>query len=439
LAAVVLAAWGLLLPLGAVAAADGDGPRSITLLHTNDLHARLLPDDRQRGGFATLAAVIRRECAASAGCLVLDAGDMVQGTPVSSLFRGVPVFELAGLLGLDASTLGNHEFDYGWESIARFRETAPFPILSANVVDAEGNLLADHASTVLEVNGVRVGIMGALTERLPDLTTADKTGPWRALPVVETVQRHLPGLQAVSDLVVVLGHLTADEEQALVEGVETLPVVISGHPHRGMERPTVVEGRIVVRVQSYGRQLGRLDLKVDVAADRVVDWSWKAIDIHARRIEPDPDVERSVQLWESRVSDVVDVPIGRSRRRYSHDETRELVERALRESSAADLAYVNRGGIRDGIPRGELLARHVWNVMPFDNHLVVGRFAGHELPHFLLEERGLDREGTYTLATLDFVARRWKEQGLADLSSAETGPLVRDVIIGWIRERGVLP
>ncbi len=105
--------------------------RQLTILHTNDLHARLMPLSDGRGGFAYLAATIRRERSNCDHCILLNAGDLVQGTPVSTLFHGLPVYEIANMLGYDAGTLGNHEFDYGWLQARKFVQTAKYPIVSA--------------------------------------------------------------------------------------------------------------------------------------------------------------------------------------------------------------------------------------------------------------------------------------------------------------------
>jgi 2',3'-cyclic-nucleotide 2'-phosphodiesterase (5'-nucleotidase family) len=410
----------------------------LTILHTNDLHARLLPDDRDRGGFARLAAAIRRECARAEACLVLDAGDLVQGSPVSSLYRGVPVFDVANLLGLDASTLGNHEFDYGWETIPRFLEAAEFPVVAANVADARGNVAGDAPYIVLEAGGIHVGVIGVLTARLDTLTVSRNVGPWKVLPVVETIEHYLPEVRRRSDLVVVVGHLLEDEENAILSGIQGVSVLVAGHGHEGLDGPKVVDGRLAVRVRGYGLELGRLDLGLDAESGTVVDWEWEAIPILARSVDPDRRTAERVAYWESKVTEVVDVAIGEARRSLRPDEVRSLIERALRDGTGADLAYVNPGGVRDSLPRGPLLARHVWNVMPFDNHVVVGEFAGRELPRWLVEERRLDPDRTYRLATMDFVAATWEERGSADLAFTDTGRLVRDVIIDWIRERGVI-
>src|SRR5580693_5917120 len=130
--------WLLLFALSALA----QDVRPLTILHSNDLHAHLLPDDQGMGGFAYLATAVREQRAHSAASLYLNAGDLVQGTPVSTLFQGLPIYEIANHLGFDASTLGNHEFDYGWQRIQDFVKAAQFPIVSANVGNDQGAFLA---------------------------------------------------------------------------------------------------------------------------------------------------------------------------------------------------------------------------------------------------------------------------------------------------------
>src|SRR5205814_1281222 len=140
--------------------------RTLTILHTNDLHARLMPLENQHGGFAYLASVIRRERANCTDCILLNAGDVAQGTPVSTIFHGLPVFEIANLLGFDAATLGNHDFDYGWMQARKFIDVAKYPIVSANIVGAKGELFTRKPYVILQVNGLRVAVIGAMTDDL---------------------------------------------------------------------------------------------------------------------------------------------------------------------------------------------------------------------------------------------------------------------------------
>src|SRR5947208_6788568 len=126
--------------------------RTLTILHTNDLHSRLLPLENHRGGFAYLASAIRRERAHCSDCILLNAGDVAQGTPVSTIFHGLPVFEIVNLLGYDAATLGNHDFDYGWMQTRKFIRTARYPIVSSNVAGADRQLFAPKPYLPLAAN-----------------------------------------------------------------------------------------------------------------------------------------------------------------------------------------------------------------------------------------------------------------------------------------------
>jgi 2',3'-cyclic-nucleotide 2'-phosphodiesterase (5'-nucleotidase family) len=154
-----LAGAALCLPLA------GQNIRPLTILHSNDIHAHLLPDAKGNGGMARLATAVRREKQNCTPCLYLNAGDIVQGTPVSTIFRGTPVYEIANLLGIDVSTLGNHEFDYGWKRTLQFAKIARFPIVSANVVDEAGRPITGKPWVIKDAGGIRVGIIGEMLAR----------------------------------------------------------------------------------------------------------------------------------------------------------------------------------------------------------------------------------------------------------------------------------
>ncbi len=411
--------------------------RSLTILHTSDLHARLLPDAKRRGGFAHMVTAIRREREGCHSCLLLNAGDLVQGSPVSTLFRGRPVYELANLFGFDASTLGNHEFDYGWKKITEFISVARFPIVSANVVDNKGRLLARRAYIIQTVNGIRVAVIGELTADLPELSTPDLTGPWHAAPVLENVKRYAAEVRDRSDLIVVLAHITAKEEDQILREA---PVVISGHVHAGLQAPKKMQERVAVRVKAWGEELGRLDLKVDVKKKSVVQSTWKRIPIDADAIPAAPDVAALVKQWEAKVSKVVDVPIGEAKREFAGADLKALMEKAMAEETGANFGFQNEGGIRDFLPTGTILARNIWNIMPFDNRVVVGRFKGSQLPPAVVKGRTIDPNREYTLAVNDFSAFNQKaEMGVTGLKFPQKGgPFQRDLLINWIKKKKVI-
>ena len=414
--------------------------RTLTILHSNDLHARLLPLEDGRGGFARLATAVRRERAGSSACLYLNAGDLVQGTPVSTIYKGLPVYEIANLFGIDAATLGNHEFDYGWQMIPKFLRAARYPIVAANVEDASGKRLTDHAYVILKAGGLRVAVIGALTTDMVNLSTPKTRGPWQTLPIVAAVRRQAREVRDQSDLIVLLAHLTLPEEAEALAELKEIPVIVTGHVHKGLEAPVSRDGRVLVRVASYGVELGRLDLKVDTSTKALVSWTHKKIPIDGS-VAPAEDVAKVVAHWEAEVAKVVNGPIGEARREFTRPEVRHMMERAMTEVMGTDFAWLNAGGVRDALPKGRLLARHVWNIMPFDNVVVVGKFKGRDLPTAVKAGRAIEPEREYSLAVTDFnVATQSSPTGMGStgLVFPQEGPLLRDLFIDWIKKKQVL-
>jgi 2',3'-cyclic-nucleotide 2'-phosphodiesterase (5'-nucleotidase family) len=419
--------------------------RPLTILDSNDLHAHMLPDDRGNGGFARLATAVRQEKAHCSACLYLNAGDLVQGTPVSTLFHGSPVYEVANLLGIDAGTLGNHEFDYGYRRVEEFVKIARYPIVSANVVDERGQPVTGHPYVIKNVGGIRVGIIGAvLGDMVGTVITKDSVGPWKVLPVVETVRRYALELRDRTDIIVVLGHLHDREEvDAILHQVPEVSVVVAGHTHVAYKSMMNVDGRVAVLVDSYGEQLGRLDLEVDMGAKRLKSAEWKKIAI-TKSYSKDPAVKQLVDTWEAKVTKLVDTPIGESTMRMDSrsEALRKLVERAMAEEAGADIAWINTGNLRDNLPEGRILTRNLWNILPFDNYIVMGKFKGRDLPRSVTDRYPVEPDREYTVATSDFTATN---QSAADqfnttgMRFPKTGPLQRDAVIDWIKKKKVVP
>ena len=168
--------------------------------------------------------------------------------------------------------------------------------------------------------------------------------------------------------------------------------------------------------------------------------SWKRIPEKAATAPPAEDVARAVEQWESKVRKIVDVPIGTAKRGFTREELKPVIEQAMAEEMGTDLAFIQVGGIRDSLPQGTILARHVWNIIPFDNKMVAGTFQGRELPPAVTSGRSLDPNREYTLAVSDFVASAQRaELGVTGLKfSRRTNRLQRDLLIDWIKKKKVL-
>ena len=415
--------------------------RTLTILHVNDLHARMLPLENKHGGFAYLATVVRRERANCKDCIFLNAGDVAQGSPVSTIFHGLPVFEVVNLLGLDAGTLGNHDFDYGWMQTRKFLDIAKYPIVSSNIVGANGQLFDSKPYVILTVNGLRVAVIGAMTDDLKTLTLPVAMGEWHTIPVLETARQYARELKSKSDLIVLLGHITPREEQEFLTKATEIPVLVTGHAHNGIEKPVMQDGRILVRVKSYAEELGRLELKVDTEKKAPVSWEWKHITVDSSQVAAAGDVAAQVERWEEEVAKRVDRPLGISQRAIDKREMKSLIERAMREETGADFAFMNLGGVRDGLPKGQLLERHIWNVMPFDNRVVFGKFKGRDLPAVVVGDRKVDPDHEYTLAVSDFTAANQatgENRGTTGLQFPGDAGVMRDLLLDWFRKKKVI-
>jgi 2',3'-cyclic-nucleotide 2'-phosphodiesterase (5'-nucleotidase family) len=415
----------------------------ITILHFNDLHARISAVDG-RGGFAHLATLLQEERAAAKASLTLHGGDLVQGTPVSALFQGVPVFEIANHLQIDVNSLGNHEFDYGWRKIADFMKVATFPTISANMVDASGKRFLEPPYVVRDVGGLRVAVVGAMMENLLATTTLERLGPWHAAPLLETLRPLVADAKRQADMVVVLGHLTQIDIQSILQNLTDVAIVVAGHNHSGLDTPMLVDGRIGVNAPAYA-VVGRLTLRYNKDTRSVASHDWSRLPVDAGKYPAAPEVQRLVDQWEAKVTAVVDVSIGRATKPVAGRELQTLLERMLVERTGADIGYQNPGGIRDTLPRGQLLARHVWNVMPFDNEVTILSIPGRDLAGLATSDlRGLPipdaitPDRLYRIATTDFVAQSLADRG-KKYQVASQGVLLRDLYIDWIRMKGVIP
>ena len=143
--------------------------------------------------------------------------------------------------------------------------------------------------------------------------------------------------------------------------------------------------------------------------------------------------QQTERIW--RILQKIAKRIGESPRELSRQEVNALVERIMVERSGADLAHLSSSETRDILPAGRLLARHVWNVMPFEDTVVIVEVEGRELPEETVEEMDVDPNGAYSLALSDFTAATHRVFRSKPARALEGDPLLRDLIIEWIRER----
>lgn len=249
----------------------------ITILHTNDMHSRIepFPNDGGRnanqGGMTRLASVIDSIRQEEEHVLLFDAGDVFQGTPYFNLYGGEIEFRLMSKMGYDASTLGNHEFDNGLEGIKNQLQHANFPHLISNY-DFRNTILenAFQPYSVYKKGGIKIGVFG-LGIQLEGLVGKKNYGNTTYLDPIAVSKEMVQQLQKEKcDLIICLSHLgysyrtSKISDLKLAEEVEGIHLIIGGHTHSFLEKPTEVMGpsgfkTLVNQVGTGALRLGKID------------------------------------------------------------------------------------------------------------------------------------------------------------------------------------
>ena len=392
---------------------------TITILHTNDMHAHVEPfmqRGREMGGYARQETLIERFRASDPNPLLLCAGDTFQGTMYFTVYQGLADLAFMNVAGYQAMAVGNHEFDRGSAVLARFAGLARFPLLAANL-DVSGDrdlapLIKPYV--VLEVGGERVGIVGAAP---PELASISTPGPGvKVKDLAASVQAAIDALTAEGvDKVILLSHIGYDADKELAPRLKGVDVIVGGHSHTLLgtvpglpqpagEYPTVekdVDGNTVLIVQAWawGRVLGRIEVSFDDAG-HVVRWDEAhPVPIDAS-VPEDASVKSMVAAFSVPLAAARDEVVGHSAKRVPttritprHAEnpmanviTDSMLAATERAGSVA--AFVNTGGVRAGFDPGPITYGQAVTVQPFNNTLVQLDLTGAELKAVLEETLG---------------------------------------------------
>jgi 5'-nucleotidase len=249
----------------------------LVILHTNDMHSRIdpLPDDGRKwggmGGMAQRAALINSIRSEGHPVLLLDSGDIFQGTPYFNYYGGELEFKLMSLMGYDAATLGNHDFDNGLEGFNKQLPHATFPFVSSNY-DFSSTLLSGKVreQLIIQKGPVKVGIFGLGIE-LEGLVGASLFGSTKYLDPIAVAKQRVADLRlAGCHMIICLSHLGLEyssdkiSDVRLAKEISGIDLILGGHTHTFMPKPYIINGpenwsTLIHQVGWSGIILGRLD------------------------------------------------------------------------------------------------------------------------------------------------------------------------------------
>lgn len=256
--------------------------KRLVILHTNDTHSTIEPFPSKHSKFPNMGGVSKRHTilqkirSEEEHVLLLDAGDIFQGTPYFNTFNGELEMKLMSLLQYDAATMGNHDFDIGLEGFLNAQQFANFPFLCANY-DFSETILSDKTKAyhIFHKAGIKIGVFG-VGVALKGLVSEDKYGNTRYLDPISTANKIASELKSKGcDLVICLSHLgfeyenkSINSDRKLAAETENIDIILGGHTHTFFDKPLVLKNIknkdvLVNQVGWGGVYLGRIDIDVE--------------------------------------------------------------------------------------------------------------------------------------------------------------------------------
>lgn len=411
----------------------GSEKTSITILHTNDIHARLVPTFNKDfnevcGGTSErsgLVNIIRKEVGNN-GILLLDSGDLSQGTPFFNLFKGKANYSAAKLIGYNAITTGNHEFDNGVAALQSLLAETNMRLLCCNVVHKATNKPVFKPYHVFVRNGLKIAVIGCIGRGAWNDTDIKIRAPMSHIPEIDAVRSYAKRLRPYVNLIVVISHSGINEDKAMAGQIGEIDIVLGGHTHTALEAPILVQnspgisgclngldGTIVAQAGEKGTFLGRLNLLIGKKG-KIKDFSGELIKVKSENIaEASADVKKLVDHYDSILKKEMNMVVGTSKFdlnyvkkgiKDEHAAVGSFAAESMRYAANADICIINTGGVKASIKKGNITKGDLFTAIPYDNTVVNFTMKGSEIKRSLDYLAANDRNHSgFQFAGISFV------------------------------------
>lgn len=401
----------------------GRGVRDrVSILTLDGLHGHLLDHfdpktpDVAIGGAALISSEIRRKRQEVGELLLLSGGDFFQGPPISTKFDGEPVIRYMNRDRFDAMTLGNHDFDKGQNVLSERIGQARFPVLAANLLDANtGRHISDSGQHPLsgvkeyfikKIGPCTVCVIGLMKSDSCNTTHPDNVNGLRFELPAETLERIIPQVceKENPDVIVLQYQLLREGGTDLVAQAADLaeehsgkpvPVVLmGGHSYHDFQEPRVGNNTLMLQSGDRGEELSELDLKLAPGTAQVVGFEHRRVPITSQTLEPDPEVTIMLASYREKLdkhlTEVVahnDAPLTRDKNIDSP--LGNLVTDIMRDATGSDVAVMPGGSLKDDIEPGPVDVAEVYSAFPFESHVVNVELSGAQLRKLMEESVAL--------------------------------------------------
>lgn len=436
-------------------AQSGQADIELTILYTNDHHARLLPFDisgqKQVGGLAarkTLCDEIKAEVDGKAGyLLMLDGGDINTGEPISDMFTAEPDIRVMNLMQYQAMAMGNHEFDLSLDKMKKQRDLATFPFLSANVFDKETNTLLYQPFRIFDIHGMKVAVFALTPPETPDISTSGDNPKLHFVTPQEVLPQLLETLKSRADFIIGICHLIHPQVLELAKAFPDIDIILSSHSHLPIPKPIQVGKTLIAEAGCYGMMMARWDLAF--TNRKLVNSKYQLLGInlsqpladetgqivcepYAHKLAQAPEVDAIVTPYLQKADSLLKIPIGSTladmskgiRSNFpSSTALGNLIADAMRDVTKTDVAFHNIGGIRADLLKGTITSADIQRVLPFANTIVTCTMSGRQLQEFITQiaQRDTAAGGFFEVAGLTLRVKN-KQVVQADVNGKAIDP-----------------
>jgi 2',3'-cyclic-nucleotide 2'-phosphodiesterase (5'-nucleotidase family) len=393
--------------------------KTVVIYHTSDVHGYYFSrekDGKKIGGFAALKSLINKE---KDPVLLFDSGDWFQGTPEGSLSKGKNTIDIMNFLGYSASTIGNHEYDYGENTTKKLIDTAHFPVLGANVYLRESKKRAPYLKpyVILTVDEFRIAVIGTITPETSTSTLPTYVNHLEFRDMGDEVAKIIPELEKKKvDAILVLSHcgvsgaldgkvyedslnlkfskLNYSNLDISKKSPGKIDVILGGHYHVGLSNGYRDEfGTLFVESYKYLRKVSRVELEFDDNTKKLIRSSAKLIDLDISEIPEDKDTLELLDSIKAQTDKQMSEKIGSSemdldRDHHADSKIGNFITDKLRNLTNTDVAFQNTYGIRDDIKKGDITLRDVFKALPFENTLVTMTLSGKQIEEVMRQNIG---------------------------------------------------
>ncbi|WP_426710887.1 5'-nucleotidase C-terminal domain-containing protein [Cetobacterium sp. SF1] len=385
----------------------------IDIISFNDFHGNVAEDTREKGkniGMAKMVGYVNAAREANPNIIVVSGGDNYQGTAISNLTFGAPVSKMMKAMKLTASAVGNHEFDWGSDRIAKWSEEGNFDYLASNIYDKTTGKSVTWAKPykIVEMDGVKVALIGLATEQTPYQTKAEFVENLEFKPAEEAAAHWVKFLkdgnapEGKPDVIIAITHIPSDQKDQVVLGdeldrltkVEGIDGVVTGHSHRTVAG--TMNGKPVIQAYKYGRALGKLHIVVEDGKIIEIKPSVDAVENRKSDIIPNAEVAADLEKQTEELSGVLGEKLGTLSGDLNHDRGGSLTELGywatdvMRKYTKSQVGLTNGGGLRRTLYKGDITMGDLYEIMPFDNQVVIAKVTGKQLRQLIDHGIGAD-------------------------------------------------